>query len=700
MKRLLVLLVACSSPSKPSVTQPPPDLIGRAAIKDPEPVAVKVKEPPATATLTGVYLEDIDRSVDPCTDFYEYANGSWRKANPIPGSQVRWSRRWQSGETAKEKLREILEPIAAKRDWKPGSVEQQLGDFYGACMDTAAIDQLGAKPIEPQLAQIAAIKDKAGIRAVISKLAETGLNVPFGVYGDSDLHTPNDVVAHVYAAGLGLPDRDYYVKTEKRFVDARARYLVHIAKMFQLAGRTQAVAQAAAKTVMAIETKLAKASFDNVTLRDPKKTDHTMTVAGLQTLSPSLDWTVYLNTANIPTTALNVTQPAFIKEVEARLKQTSIADWKTYLSWHVIANAAAALSQPFVDEDFAFNQKFLNGAQEIKPRWKRCAETVDRVLGDALGQKYVEKYFPPIAKQRMKALVDNVLAAMKDTIDKLDWMSAPTKQKALEKLATFNTKIGYPDKWKDYSAIAIKRTDAFANLTAGSAWNVADNRSTIGKPIDRGRWGMTPPTSNAYYNPSLNEIVFPAGILQPPIFRVDAVDAINYGSIGVIIGHEISHGFDDQGAQFDALGRLANWWTPADLKAFEAKGQCVVGQYNNYFIEPSVHHDGKLVLGEAIGDSGGVNLAWRAYQKAQQTTPAPTLDGFTPAQQFFIAWGQARGDATRIETQRTMVQGDPHAVAKWRVIGPFSHLPEFHTAFSCKADAPMVVPAAKRCTVW
>jgi putative endopeptidase len=690
MKRLLILLAACSGPSKPTeqVTLPP------VATDEAKPYQPK----PSTPKLAGVYLEDLDRSVDPCTDFFEYANGAWRRANPIPASQVRWSRRWQSGETAKERLREILEPIAKKTDWPAGSVEQQLGDFYAACMDEAAANQLGAKPIEPLLADIAAIKDRTGLRAAIGKLAGVGLNVPFGVYGDSDLHAPTEVVAHLYAGGLRLPDRDYYVKPEKRFAEARAQYLVHIEKMFALVGRKDG--KAAAKTVMAIETSLAKASLDNVALRDPKATDHKMTVAELSRLAPSFDWAGYLSSAKIPAIPLNVTEPKFLKEFEARLVGTSIADWKTYLSWHVIGNFADALSQPLIEESFAFNEKFLGGTQELKPRWKRCAEIIDRSLGDALGQKYVEKFFPPIAKQRMKTLVDNVLAAMKDTIEKLDWMSAATKTKALEKLSTFHTKIGYPDKWKDYSAIAIKRGDAFGNQLGSSAWNIADNRSTIGKPIDRGRWGMTPPTSNAYYNPSLNEIVFPAGILQPPIFRVDAVDAYNYGAIGVIIGHEISHGFDDSGAQFDALGRLANWWTPEDLKAFTAKGQCVVDQYNNYFIEPGVHHDGKLVLGEAIGDSGGVNLAWRAFQKAQQTTPAKAIDGFTPAQQFFIAWGQARGDATRIETQRTMVQGDPHAVAKWRVIGPFSHLPEFHAAFSCKPDAPMVVPTAKRCTVW
>lgn len=692
MKRLLVLLVACRGPS--TVATPDRHL-------SEEPAQPRLhSDAKAAPPLAGVYAEDLDRSVDPCTDFFEFANGAWRKANPIPASQGRWSRRWQAGETAKEKLRAILEPIAAKSDWPAGSVEQQLGDLYGGCMDEAAIDKRSFAPLQSWLAEIDAIKDRAGLRAMIVKLSAIGVEAPFAVEGDSDLHDPNDVVAHVQADGLGLPDRDYYVKPEPRFAEIRKQYVIHLGKVFWLAGRTQTVAQAAAKAVMRLETALARAQLDNVALRDPKALDHKMSVAALQQLSPLFDWTAYLQAAGIPLVELNVTQPAYVREIDRQLRTTSIADWKWYLTWHLLRSASPMLSRVFVEASFSFYDQLLDGTQELKPRWKRCVELVDRQLGDALGQKYVESYFPPVAKQRMQALVTNVLAAMKDTIDQLDWMSAPTKVKALEKLSTFRTKIGYPDKWKDYSAVAIRRDTAFESWLALRRWNIADNRATIGKPVDRDRWGMTPPTSNAYYNPSLNEIVFPAGILQPPIFRVDAADAYNYGAIGVIIGHEISHGFDDEGAQFDALGRLANWWSPADLAAFQAKGKCVVDQYDGYFIEPGVHHDGKLVLGEAIGDSGGVNLAWRAFDKAQRTTPAPTIDGFTPAQQFFIAWGQARGDATRIETQRTMVQGDPHAVAKWRVNGPLSHLPAFHAAFACKPDAAMVVPAAKRCTVW
>ncbi|MEO6776356.1 MAG: M13 family metallopeptidase [Kofleriaceae bacterium] len=695
MVRSLVLFACCAAacgsshstiepvvaPSSPSSPAPPP------AVRGP--------------TLAGVYSEDIDRSADPCDDFYEFSNGTWRKANPIPASMTRWSRRWKAGEDSKQRLKDILDQVSAKRDWKPGSVEQLIGDFYGACMDETAVDAAGAKPLAPIRAEIAAIKDKAGVVAMIAKLHHQSIPVPFAVGAQSDLHDPTDVIADIGASGLGLPDRDYYVKTEQRFVDARARYLVYAAELFQLVGDDASSAQAHARTVLAFETRLAKASLDNVALRDPKASDHKLTVAELQQLTPSLDWTAYLKAFGVPASApVNVDQPAFMKEVEHELAHAPIATWRTYLEWQYISSMTDGLSKPFVDATYELFDKFLAGAQEQKPRWKRCVEQTDHLLGEALGQKYVEKYFPPAAKARMTELVHNLLAAMKDTIDHLEWMTPQTKQKALQKLATFNPKIGYPDKWKDYSAIPIKRDALFADLVAARTWNVDDDREQIGKPLDRGRWGMTPPTSDAYYNPALNEIVFPAGILQPPAFRLDAVDAINYGAIGVVIGHEISHGFDDQGAQFDAQGRLENWWTKADLDAFTARGKCVVDQFDGYFIEPKVHHNGKLVLGESIGDSGGANLAYRAFHKALEARPAANIDGFTPDQQFFIAWGQFRSDAIRIEQQRLMVQGDPHPIAKFRVIGPLSNMPEFARAFSCKPGSAMVRPPAQQCRVW
>ncbi len=691
-------LVACGSPSTPAPVRPPVD--HEPPGDRPPPTDPASGSKPAAPHGEGVYLSDLDRSVDPCTDFFEFANGAWRKANPIPPSMSRWSRRWEAGESSKEHLKEILETVSAKHDWKPASVELLIGDFYASCMDEARADQLGIEPIKPLLAEIAAIRDRRALQAMIVKLHGLTVDVTFYVHGDSDLHTPTDVIAWVTASGLGLPDRDYYLKPEKRFAEARDKYLVHLATLFGLAGRDAAAAKQAAKSVFDLETKLAKASLDNVALRDPKATDHKLTAAELQKLSPSFDWAMYFKATHV-TGALNVTEPKFIKELDRQLTATPLPAWKNYLEAHLIASASNFLSKPLIDEQFAFYGKYLSGTQEMKPRWKRCVESTDELLGEALGKKYTEKYFPPAAKARMVVLVGNLLAAMKDSIEqRATWMSPATKKRALEKLATFNPKIGYPDKWKDYSSIPIKRDALWANVVAARAWNVEDDHGTIGKPVDRGRWGMTPSTSDAYYNPSLNEIVFPAGILQPPAFRLEAVDAINYGAIGVVIGHEISHGFDDSGAQFDAQGRLENWWTPEDLKAFKERGQCVVEQFDSYFVEPGVHHDGKLVLGEAIGDLGGASLAYQAFLKAQQTSPTGTIDGFTPAQQFFIAWGQFRGDAIRPEQQRLMIQGDPHPIAKYRVIGPLSNLPELAKTFSCKPDAPMVRSGTKRCEIW
>ena len=394
-------------------------------------------------------------------------------------------------------------------------------------------------------------------------------------------------------------------------------------------------------------------------------------------------------------------EPRFLEEVNRQLGATALADWKTYLKWQLLNAAAPSLSDAFVQEDFAFNGAFLNGAKELKPRWKRCAEATDRALGEALGKKYVEKYFPPEAKARMQEMVKNLRTAMGQTIEGLEWMSPETKKRALEKLSTFNPKIGYPDTWKDYSKVAISRAAYWADVVAGRKFNVEDDLATIGKPVDRGRWGMTPPTSNAYYNPLLNEIVFPAGILQPPAFSMSANDAVNYGAIGVVIGHEISHGFDDQGAQFDAQGRLNNWWSEEDLKKFQEKTACVVNQFDHYEVEPGVPQRGKLVVGESIGDLAGARIAYRAFQISQQgKPPLPTIDGFTPDQQFFIAWGQFRGDAIRPEAARTMAQGDPHPIGKYRVIGPLSNLPEFQKAFGCKPGSAMVRPEGERCEVW
>ncbi|MFL5358972.1 M13 family metallopeptidase [Archangium sp.] len=656
---------------------------------------------PQTTAQRGIEVGDLNRTVDPCSDFYEYANGQWRASNPIPPSMVRWSRRFASGELAKEQLKGILEEVSARKDWPAASVEQLIGDHYASCMDEARLDSLGIKPLAPLLKELDGMKSAADVQKMIRRFNELRIPVPFGLSAASDNHNPSQMLADVWAAGIGLPDRDYYVSAEQRFKDAREQYLVHIANTFKLAGNYPESAEAAARTVLAFETKLAEASLDNVALRDPQATDHPTPFAELRKLTPHFDWASYFQGAKLPKGKLNVQEPKFLQEVDRQLQQTSLADWKTYLKWHLLHAASDSLSTPFQQERFSFYDQYLGGAKEQKPRWKRCVESTDQLLGEALGRKYTEKYFPPAAKARMQDLVKNLLAAMGDSIRGLEWMGPETKQKALEKLSTFNPKIGYPDKWKDYSRVKVRRDAFWSNVMAGRQFNAADDWSQIGKAADRGRWGMTPPTSNAYYNPLLNEIVFPAGILQPPAFSMDASDAVNYGAIGVVIGHEISHGFDDQGAQYDAQGRLDNWWTGEDLKKFQARGQCVVEQFDNYFIEPGLHHNGKLVLGESIGDLAGARIAYLAFKKSQQGKPeAPSVDGFTPDQQFFIAWGQFRGDALRPETQRLMIQSDPHPTGKYRVIGPLSNLPEFQKAFSCKPDSEMVRPADKRCEIW
>jgi len=655
----------------------------------------------AEPALRGIETSDIDRGAEPCTDFFQFANGAWRKENPIPPSMVRWSRRWAAGEVAKDQLKGILDEVSARKDWPAGSVEQLIGDHYGACMDEARIDQLGVTPLRPLLDDIDALKDAAGVQRMIRRLHDLKVDVTFGVTASPDNHNPSEVIADIYASGLGLPDRDYYFKTEPRFVEARDKYRAHVATTLKLAGYGEAEAKAAADTVFALETKLAEASLDRVSLRDPKATDHKTSFAGLQKLTPGFDWAAYFDAAGLSRADLNVQEPAFLEAVNRELAGRPLSDWKTYLKWQVLAGASPHLSTPFAQASFAFYNQYLGGAKEMKPRWKRCVESTDALLGEALGRKYTDKYFPPAAKARMQDLVKNLLLAMGDVIRGLDWMGADTKAKALEKLATFNPKIGYPDKWKDYGSVKIRRDAYWANVEAGRRFNVRDDLAQAGKPVDRGRWGMTPPTSNAYYNPLLNEIVFPAGILQPPAFSMEATDAVNYGAIGVVIGHEISHGFDDQGAQYDATGRLRNWWTETDLKKFQDRGECVVRQFDSYFIEPGIHHNGKLVLGESIGDLAGARIAYLAFKKSLQGKPAPApIDGFTPEQQFFIAWGQFRGDEIRPETQRLMVQSDPHPTGKYRVIGPLSNMREFKEAFACAAGTPMVRPDPERCEVW
>lgn len=647
---------------------------------------------------TGVFVSDIDKSADACTNFFDYANGAWRKANPIPDNMQRWSRRWEAGEIAKKQLVTILDELSRRRDYPKGSVDQQITDFYGSCMDAQRINELGYTPIRPLLAEIDAIRTRTGIQPMIVKLHDLSISAPFAVGGSPDQHNPRQVITRVYAGGLGLRNRDYYIQTSERMVDTRKKYLEHIARMFELTGHGTDESAKAAQTVFAFESRLATAQFTNVERRNPKLSDNKVTRAALQKMTPHFKWEEYFNRTGVPRSEVNVDQPKFLAAVEEELASTPLPAWKTYLKWKVINDAAQHLSDPLVEENFAFYGRHLGGAKEMKPRSTRCVETTDALLGEALGQRYVERHFPPAAKARMQDMVTNLLAAMDDTIRGLEWMGPETKRQALEKLSTFVPKVGYPDKWRDYSSITITPGSYYDNLLAATKYEIADDRSQIGKPVDRSRWGMTPPTSNAYYSALMNEIVFPAGILQPPAFEVNATDAVNYGAIGVVIGHEISHGFDDQGSQFDAQGRLRNWWTDGDLARFRERTACVVEQFEGYFIEPGIHHNGKLVLGESIGDLAGAKIAYLGLQKALAKTPGQVVDGFTPDQQFFIAWGQFRGDELRPETQRLMVQNGPHPTGKYRVIGPLSNMPEFAKAFGCGPDSEMV--RKKRCEVW
>ncbi len=662
--------------------------------------ALTLAVPLVAQTEHSVELSDMDRKVDPCNNFYDYANGTWRAQNPIPASMDRWSRRWAAGEANKEQLKTILEQASAEHNQPKGSSTQLTGDFYAACTDMSAINAAGVTPLKPMLAKIDAIQDSAGVQKAIVELQAASLRVPFALGSYPDPHNPSMTIADIAAAGLGLPDRDYYLKPEQRFKDAREKYVVHVANIFKLAGYSEADATKSANTVMQFETALAKASLDNVAKRDPQQLDHNMSFEAMTKLAPHFDWTAYFDSAKIPRNALNVEEPQFLQEFDKQLTGASVADWKTYLAWQLLHDSAPFLSQPFVDENFAFYQKDLEGRAELKPRWKQCSEAADNLLGDPLGKEYAARYFPPEAKARAKEMITNILGAMTDTVKNLDWMGPDTKKRALEKLSTFNVQVGYPDEWRDYSKVDITRDSFFADVMNAAEFQVTDDIAQIGKPTDRNRWYMTTPTSDASYNPLINTITFPAGILQPPAFSINYVDAVNYGAIGVVMGHEISHGFDDEGSQFDAQGRLNNWWTPEDRKRFDAKTQCVVDQFDSYYIEPGIHHNGKLVLGESIGDLGGVKIAYLAFQKDQKAKPQPTVDGFTPDQQFFIAWGQFRGDEMRPEAQRKMVQGDPHPMAKFRVIGPLSNFPPFAQAFSCKAGSAMVRPPDKQCVVW
>ncbi len=652
---------------------------------------------------SGVNAENIDRAASPCADFDTYANGQWRSTHAMPDIQTTWAIRTVTQDETRARLRAIAEEDAAKSSKVPkNSPAQMTGDFYGACMDEARVNGLGLKPLEPMLKEINGIREVPSVSAEIIRLQGIAISAPVTLSASQDLHDTTHMIAEIGIGGLGMPDRDYYLRDEPRFKDVREKYRVYMQKMFVLAGASEADATRAVASVLNIETALAQARLSRVELRDPKATDHPMSFIELKTLAPHFDWDAEFRALAVPTSGhVNVPQPKLLQAFEALLMSASVDDWRNYLRWHLINTEAPYLSTAFDDLRFSFFGTVMTGAKEQRPRWQRCVIATDGMLGEALGHEYVDRYLPPEAKARARTMAINIVNELKLSIQSRDWMSAPTKAKALEKINALNIKIGYPDKWKDYAGVHIDRATYLADVLSARSYAVRDDVGQIAKPIDRGRWDMTPPTMNAYYNPLMNEVVVPAGYLQPPGFDPKGLDAINYGAVGVSIGHEISHGVDDEGAQFAADGRLDNWWSDADYKSFTARTACTTQQYDGYFVEPGLHLQGKLVTGEALGDLGGVNLAYRAYERSRAGKgPEPTVDGFTPEQQFFLAEGQWRGAIVRPEAARTAVSTDPHPPGHFRVLGPLSNMPEFEKAFSCKAGDAMVRAEADRCSLW
>jgi putative endopeptidase len=646
----------------------------------------------------GFSTANLDKSCKPCDDFYEFAMGGWMKNNPIPPEFPSWGSFTILADRNQASMRGILED-SMKANPPAGSNQQKIGDFYASCMDTAAIDASGIKPIAADLDAIHKIKESSELQPLLARLQQTGSGYLFNFDSTQDLDDSTQVIAEVEQSGLGLPERDYYTRTDDKSKQLRADYVAHIAKMFALAGDSQEKADAEAQTAMNFETTLAIASMPRAQMRDPHAVWHKMTLPQLEGLAPTFPWEGYFRERNAPQfSAINVAQPDFFKEANRLLTEAPLDQWKSYLRWHVIHANANELFEGFVQENFSFYGAKLSGSKEIQPRWKRCVQSVNRNLGEALGQVYVEKYFPPEAKAHAQEMVANLIGALKNDIPVLTWMGPETKKAALEKLQAFQIKIGYPDKWRDYSALSIERSGYLANVRRSISFEHSRDLHKIGKPVNHAEWGMTPPTVNAYYNSTMNEIVFPAGILQPPFFDPKADDAINYGGMGAAIGHEITHGFDDSGSQFDGQGNLRDWWTKDDRKNFDERATCVQRQFDSYEVEPGLHQNGKLVLGESIADLGGLAISYAAYEKQIESKRPPTLDGFTPEQRFFLGWAQVWGANLRPEYARLMANSNPHPVSRFRVNGPLSNMELFAKAFGCKKGDPMVRENA--CKIW
>ncbi len=648
----------------------------------------------------GLDTSAMDTTARPCEDFYQYACGGWIKNNPIPADQSRWSVYGKLYQDNQRFLWGILDTLSHKETGNTPN-QQKIGDYFAACMDESAVEKRGATPMQAVLDDIAAMRSKTDLPTVLAKLhtsiADNGLYFGFG--SDQDFSNSSNVIAFATGGGLSLPDRDYYTKTDVKSKDLRAKYLAHVARMFELMGDAPTLAQQHAATVLRTETTLARATLSRVDKRDPYKLFHKMDLIQLQALTPGFDWGVYLQTAGLADVrALNVTEPQFLQALARQWKTSSLDDIKVYLRWHVAHAQASSLSSDFVTENFNYFSKTLHGTPLQQPRWKRCVALVDAQLGEALGQEFVDRAFGPELKQKTLVMTEQIEQAMHNELESLDWMSTATKVKAIEKLKAIVNKIGYPDKWRDYSSVTIARDDFYGNVTRAMQFEVNRQLGKIGKPLDRGEWGMTPPTVNAYYSAQMNDINFPAGVLQPPLFDPKMDDAPGYGNTGGTIGHELIHGFDDEGRQFDAKGNLKNWWTPQDATKFKSRAQCIVNQYAQYTVVDNIKINSKLTLGEDMADLGGMVLAWTAWKVQSSVVKPESRDGFTPEQRFFIGFAQWACENNRPEALRVQAATDPHSPGKYRVDGVVANLPEFSKAFACKPGAAMV--AAKPCKLW
>ncbi len=641
----------------------------------------------------------MDRSVDPCVDFYTYSCGGWMKTNPIPPDQTSWSVYGKLYEDNLAYLRAILEQAAAAKD--RDAVTQKIGDYYAACMDEAAVEKRGAKPLWPSLVEIQGLQNVHQMAPLVARLHMAGDSMLFGSGSEPDPDNSDAMIFGIDQGGLGLPDRDYYTNEDVKSKEIRQQYLQHVQKMFELIGDSPDVAAKEAATVMRIETTLAKASLTRVEQRDPYKVTHKTKVAELKQLAPNFDWTGYFSASQIPWfDSLNIESPEFMRGLNAQLTAVSLDDWKTYLRFHLANSEAPYLSSAFVNENFDFYRKYLHGAKELQPRWKRCVEYVDEQLGEALGQAYVRKTFPPELKAATLHMTLLIEDAMAMRIQQLDWMSPATKQQALNKLHSIRNKIGYPDKWRDYSSVEIVRNDFFGNAERADEFENHRELNKVGKPTDRTEWEMTPPTVNAYYNDQMNDINFPAGVLQPPLYDAKMDDAPNYGNTGSTIGHELTHGFDDEGRQYDSKGNLKDWWTTQDAAQFVKHANCVVDQYAKYTVVDDIHINSKLTEGEDVADLGGTILAYIAWKDADKDMHLTNRDGLTPDQRFFVGFAQWACENDRPEDLRARAITDPHSPAKYRVNGVVVNVPEFGPAFGCKAGSPMVKPADQVCKVW